>query len=100
MYAARIGTRNSQYAPGSGRKPNSSASDEYGSSAPTTQTAMPVTVSGRLALLCTNGNLPVRITCTMRVCDSSDSMNQPVWNRSACAGVLALSTNHSSANVA
>jgi hypothetical protein len=45
------------------------------------------------------GSLRVRIMWTMSVCENRDSMNQPVWNSAACAGVLAPSSQNSAAKV-
>ena len=37
-----------------------------------------------------NGTLAVRMTWMIRVCDSSDSTNQPVWNSAALLATFAL----------
>ncbi len=45
-----------------------------------------VTISGQLARLCKKGMRFVRMMWMIKVCVSSDSTNQPVWNSDARAG--------------
>src|SRR5258708_38080107 len=56
--------------------------------------------TGTAARLWTKGTFAVRIMCTMSVCESSPSMNQPDWNSACRCGLLAPKTYHSITNVA
>ena len=66
-------------------KPNAGPSGENGSQTPKAMTTTVVTISGQLARLCKKGIRFVRMTWMMSVCVSSDSTNQPVWNRADAA---------------
>ena len=63
-------------------------------------TAAVVSASGNEGLLWRNGILRVRIMWTISVCESNPSTNQPDWKRDWRAGVFALKTKNSRANVA
>src|SRR5260370_40342279 len=74
--------------------PTLAPSEENGKKIPIAMTAAVTTSSGGEAVLWMNGILCVRIMCTISVCDSRLSMNQPDWNSDWCAGLLAQNTNH------
>ena len=99
MYATRMAARIGHQIAGNGENPNQAPIGNAVSRMATMQITAPATVSGMLARLYRIGIRPVRITCTISVCDSSDSMNQPVWNKLACAVVFAPITNHNTAKV-
>ncbi|MOA31405.1 hypothetical protein D3C78_1525600 [compost metagenome] len=61
---------------------------------PVTMTSRVIMHSGHEGRLWINGILRVRIICTISVCDSSPSTNQPDWNNVCISGVFALNTHH------
>ena len=69
----------SQYFPGRAARPSEDAKGEKGSHSPIALTTSVVMVSGRLAQLCKKGIFPVLRIWMMRVCESRDSTNQPLW---------------------
>ena len=50
--------------------------------------------TGQEAVLWMNGIFRVRIMCTMRVCDSNPSMNQPDWKSDCISGDVHPKMNH------
>ena len=54
---------------------------ENGSHMPTIMTIMVMVITGQLARLWMKGMRLVRMMWMISVCVSSDSTNQPVWNR-------------------
>ncbi len=66
---------------------------------PTTMIAPVNASTGADAMLRRNGMRRVRIMCTIRVCESRPSMNQPDWNSDWCATSLAPNQCHISQNV-
>ena len=85
---------------GNGTNLNACAIGEKGNAIPISIITDVSATTGVAAQLCINGILRVRIMCTISVCDSKLSTNQPVWNKSWWAGELALNTYHNTAKVA
>src|SRR5258708_38368314 len=66
--------------------PTLAPSEENGKKIPIAMTAAVTSSTGGEAVLWMNGILCVRIMCTISVCDSRLSMNQPDWNSDWCFG--------------
>ena len=82
MYPSKVRSSIGQYSPGtSDVNLKALPIGENGSQVPTAMTQIVVTMTGQLAQLCRNGIRFVRMMWIIRVCVSSDSTNQPVWNR-------------------
>ena len=64
---------------------------EEGNHMPSAMMIAVVTISGQLARLWRKGMRLVRMMWMMSVCVSSDSTNQPVWNRATRSCVLRAS---------
>ena len=89
-----------KYANGSGSSFKVLAKGENGISIPISIMSEVSATTGFVAQLWIKGIFLVLIMCTISVCDSKPSINQPLWKSVWCAGLLALKTKNITPNMA
>ena len=86
QYDSRMPTSHGKYDKGNGVRPMAQPNGVNGMQMPIAIMAHVISITGHEAALCTNGILRVRVMCTINVCESNPSTNQPDWNKASVSG--------------